>query len=167
MGRGNQVGSPEAMEFPRKYPCRLHEASWFTSPSLSLWVLTMSQKGESLLSSSFHRGGHSAPAPPILPGSTDFRSTALPGGSPMAQWVKNPPATQKTQEMQVRSPGWENPLQKEMATHPSIPAWENPMDRGAWWAAVHGRTKSWNDSATKHTQKLCFDVDSMGPEVAL
>ena len=56
----------------------------------------------------------------------------------MAQQVKNPPATQKTQEMLVRSLGWENPLEKEMATHPSIPAWENPMERGAWWAAVHG-----------------------------
>ena len=63
----------------------------------------------------------------------------------MAQWVKNPPATQKTQEMQVQSPGWENPLEKDMATHPSIPAWENPMERAAWWAAVHGLTKSWND----------------------
>ena len=63
----------------------------------------------------------------------------------LAQRVKNPPATQKTQEMQVQSPGWENPLEKDMATHPSIPAWENPMERAAWWAAVHGLTKSWND----------------------
>jgi len=36
--------------------------------------------------------------------------------SPMAQWVKNPPATQETQEMQVRSLGQEDPLEKEMAT---------------------------------------------------
>ena len=21
--------------------------------------------------------------------------------------------------------------------------WENPMDRGAWWATVHGVTESW------------------------
>ena len=30
----------------------------------------------------------------------------------------------------------------------------NPMDRGAWWATVHGVTKSWarqNDLATNHT----------------
>ena len=46
-------------------------------------------------------------------------------------------------ENRVQSLGREDPLEKEMATHPSIPAWENPMDRGAWWAAVHGRTKSW------------------------
>ena len=25
-----------------------------------------------------------------------------------------------------------------MATHSSTLAWKNPMDRGAWWAAVHG-----------------------------
>ena len=32
--------------------------------------------------------------------------------------------------------GWEDPLEKEMATQPSILAWENPMDRGAWRATV-------------------------------
>ena len=30
------------------------------------------------------------------------------------------------QEMQSRSLGWEDPLEKEMATHSSIPAWEIP-----------------------------------------
>ena len=30
-----------------------------------------------------------------------------------------------------------------MAAHSSTLAWKNPMDRGAWWAAVHGVTKSW------------------------
>ena len=35
--------------------------------------------------------------------------------------VKNPPATQ---EMQVQSPGWEDPLEEEgMTTHSSILAW--------------------------------------------
>ena len=28
--------------------------------------------------------------------------------------------------MQIQSLGWEDPLEKEMATHPSIPAWEVP-----------------------------------------
>ena len=36
---------------------------------------------------------------------------------------------------------WEDPLEKEMATHYSIFAWKIPMDRGAQWAAVHGVTK--------------------------
>ena len=29
-----------------------------------------------------------------------------------------------------------------MAPHSSPLAWKNPMDRGAWWAAVHGVMKS-------------------------
>ena len=43
---------------------------------------------------------------------------------------------------QVQSLGWEDPLEKEMATHSSILAWRIPMDRGAWWATVHGVAKS-------------------------
>ena len=95
----------------------------------------------------------------------------------MAQMLKNLLAMQKTQ---VRSLGWEDPLEKELATPPvyfpggsdgkasvydaedpgSSPGLgrspgegngnplqyyclENPMDRGAWWATVHGVAKSW------------------------
>ena len=39
-------------------------------------------------------------------------------------------------------PGWEDPLEEGMATHSSVLAWRIPMDRGAWWATVHGVTKS-------------------------
>ena len=35
---------------------------------------------------------------------------------------------------------WEDPLEKEMATHYSILAWEIPWTR-AWRATVHGVTK--------------------------
>ena len=35
-------------------------------------------------------------------------------------------------ETQVWSPGQEDPLEKEMATHSSTLAGKNPMDRGAW-----------------------------------
>ena len=37
--------------------------------------------------------------------------------------------------------GWEDPLEKRMATHCS-PCLENPRDRGAWGAVVHGVAKS-------------------------
>ena len=57
----------------------------------------------------------------------------------VAQLVKNLPAVQKTQ---VQSLGWEDPPEKEMATHSSILGLENLMYSGAWWAAVHGVTKS-------------------------
>ena len=49
---------------------------------------------------------------------------------------------QETEEMQVQSLGWEDPLEEEMATHSSILCLENPMDRGAWWATVYGVPKS-------------------------
>ena len=38
----------------------------------------------------------------------------------MAQWVKNLPVMQKTQETQVRSLGREDPLEQAMATHSSV-----------------------------------------------
>ena len=44
----------------------------------------------------------------------------------MTQWVKNLPAMQETQEMQVQYPGWEDPLQTGRATHSSILAWRIP-----------------------------------------
>ena len=44
------------------------------------------------------------------------------------------------QETWVRSLGWEDPLEKEMATHSSFLAWRIPMDRGAWWATYSQRS---------------------------
>ena len=41
----------------------------------------------------------------------------------MAQMVKNPPAIQETR---VQSLGWQDPLEKEIATHSSILAWKIP-----------------------------------------
>ena len=57
----------------------------------------------------------------------------------VAQMVKNPLAMQETR---VRSLHWEDSLEEGMATHSSILAWRIPMDRGAWWATVHGVTKN-------------------------
>ena len=42
----------------------------------------------------------------------------------MAQWVKDLPTMQKTQEMLVWSLGREDLLEEEMATHSSILAWK-------------------------------------------
>ena len=42
---------------------------------------------------------------------------------PAVQMVKNPLAMQETW---VQSLGWEDPLEKEMATHSSILAWRTP-----------------------------------------
>ena len=48
------------------------------------------------------------------------------GASLMAQWVKNLPAMQDTEETRVQSLGQEDPLEKEMATHSFILAWKIP-----------------------------------------
>ena len=40
--------------------------------------------------------------------------------------------------MWVLSLDQEDPLEESMATYTSILAWRIPMDRGAWWATVHG-----------------------------
>ena len=60
-------------------------------------------------------------------------------GFPGDSDVKNPPAMWETW---VQSCGWEDPLEDGMATYSSILVWRILMDRGAWWAVVHGVTKS-------------------------
>ena len=60
------------------------------------------------------------------------------------------PGLPAMQETCVRSLGWEDPLEEGMATHSSILAWRIPMDRGAWWATVHGVTESRTQVST-HT----------------
>ena len=58
--------------------------------------------------------------------------------------VSNPPVKQETQ---VQSLGWEDPVEKEMATNSSSLAWET-MDRRALWATLYGVAKR------KQTTKL-------------
>ena len=67
-------------------------------------------------------------------------STSLIQASLVTQRVKSLPATWETW---IQFLGQEDPLKKEMATHSSIVAWRIPMDRGAWWATVHGIAESW------------------------
>ena len=55
----------------------------------------------------------------------------------VTQRVKNLSAMQETQ---VRSLGWEDPLEKGIFTLDSC--LENSMDREAWWAIAQGVTKS-------------------------
>ena len=55
-------------------------------------------------------------------------------GSLVAQMAKKLPAVSETG---VQSLGWEDPLEKEMATHSSILAWEIP------WTEKPGGLQSW------------------------
>ena len=59
----------------------------------------------------------------------------------IAQLVKNPPAMQETW---VRPLGWEDPLEKEMATHSSVLAWRIQD------YIVHGVTKSQTQLSNFH-----------------
>ena len=59
----------------------------------------------------------------------------------MAQTVKNLPAMQETW---VRNLGWEDPLEKEMATHSSILAWRIP------WTEEPGRLQSMGLQRVEH-----------------
>ena len=53
--------------------------------------------------------------------------------------VKNPPAMRETW---VQSLGWEDPLEKGMATHFSILAWRTPWTEESGGLTVHGFAKS-------------------------
>ena len=58
-------------------------------------------------------------------------------------WIrgKESACKQEPQDTQVLFLGWEDPLEKKMATHSSILAWRIPVDRGAWQDTVHRVTK--------------------------
>ena len=70
------------------------------------------------------------------------------------------------QETWVRSLGWEDPLEEGMATHSSILAWGIPMDRAAWWATVHGVTKSWTWLSNWTEYQCLFQGVSSSDQVA-
>ena len=59
----------------------------------------------------------------------------------VAQMVKRLPTMWKTR---VRSLGWEDPLEKEMATHSSILAWKIP------WTEEPGRLQSMGSQRVGH-----------------
>ena len=54
-------------------------------------------------------------------------------------------------ETQVQSLGWEDPLEKEMATHSSTLAWRIPWTEEPGGATVYGVEKE-SDSETKQQQ---------------
>ena len=58
-----------------------------------------------------------------------------------AQMVKNLPAMWETQ---VQFLGWEDTLEKEMATHSSTLAWKIP------WTEKHGRLQSMGSQTVGH-----------------
>ena len=67
------------------------------------------------------------------------------------------------QETRAQSLGQEDPLEEGTATHSNNLAWTIPMDRGAWWATVHGVAKSltglnyWALTHTESKVSICLD----------
>ena len=57
------------------------------------------------------------------------------------------------QEMQFPSLGWEDPLEKETATHPSILAWEVPWMEEPGGLQSMGYQRVGHDLATKEQQQ--------------
>ena len=53
-------------------------------------------------------------------------------------------SVQETQETQVQSLGWEDPLEEKMATHSSILAWEMP------WTEKPGGLQSTGPQRVRH-----------------
>ena len=64
-------------------------------------------------------------------------------GFPGDSAVKNPPAKQEPQEMQVQSLGGEGPLEESMAAHSSILAWRIPWTEEPGGLQSIGVSKSW------------------------
>ena len=58
--------------------------------------------------------------------------------------VKSLPAVWETWETQVRSLGWEDSLEKEMATHSCVLAWKIP------WMEEPGRLQSMGSQIVRH-----------------
>ena len=77
-------------------------------------------------------------------------------GFPIGSAVKNLLAMQKTQ---IQSPGWEDPLEEEMATHSSILAWEIS------WTEEPGELQSSQSvsSVTQSFSTLCNPMDCSTP----
>ena len=67
----------------------------------------------------------------------------------MAQMVKNLPAMQETQ---VQSLGWEDPLEKRMATHSSILAWRILWTEKPGGYSPRGCKESYTTEQHTHTQ---------------
>ena len=73
---------------------------------------------------------------------------------PVTQTVKNLPAMQETW---VGSLDWEDPLEKEMATHSSILAWEIPWtEEPGRLYSPWGHKKGGHDLVTKQHKKDYF-----------
>ena len=67
----------------------------------------------------------------------------------MAKMIKHLPTMQETQ---VRSMGWKDPLEKEMANHSSILAWKSS------WTEELGKLQSMGSQRAGHAERLTLSL---------
>ena len=72
--------------------------------------------------------------------------------------VKNLPAMQETQDMQVWSPGREDPLEEEIANHSSILAWKIPWRQETGGLQSKGSQRVGHDwtHRVQQLKSICF-----------
>ena len=58
------------------------------------------------------------------------------------------------QEIWVQSLGWEDPLEKRMATHSSILTWRIPWTEEPGWLLSMGAQRVGHNQATKHIRQV-------------
>ena len=80
------------------------------------------------------------------------------GASLVTQMIKSLPAVQETR---IRPLGWDDPLEKEMATHSSILAWKIP------WMEQPGGLQSMGSQRVGHFWATSLHLDPYGDKVVL
>ena len=85
-------------------------------------------------------------------------------GFPDGSAVKNPPALQEPQEMQVQSLGHKDPLEEDMTTHSSVLAWRIPLTEEPGGLQSIGFQRvglDWSDLASTHHIFVHSSVDGL------
>ena len=68
------------------------------------------------------------------------------------------------QEMWVWSLGWEDPLEREMATHSSILAWEVPwIEEPSGLQSMESQTVGYNLSIKQQQQNVSGNMEEVNP----
>ena len=83
--------------------------------------------------------------------------TGYSGANGLPQWLNSKRTHLPVQETMVRSLGWDDPLEDEMATHSSILAWRIP------WTEEPGRLQSAGSQESDTTEHAC----TLGPTVPI
>ena len=101
-----------------------------------------------------------------------FNSISIKTDFPGSSVIKNPPAMQETQDTQVQSLGWEDPLKEGMATHSSILIWRIPWTEKPDGLQSTGSQRvghDWSNLALRHnpvsTKRDCICRESVSRSV--